>query len=82
VVVNNPTPTVKHIRKGDTIAFISSRTAICEINNLESYDKFIKNETLETESINNIEVSPTNEYNKPWKPSGRIKFTNKSLTTE
>ena len=82
VIVFNTTLIVKHVRKGDTIATISPAKKICSIDSKESCDKFIDQETLRAESINNINIGYPNKFGKPWKPSERIKFTNATLSYE
>ncbi len=79
MIILNLTHVIRKIRKGDIIASISHIEIIKEINNEEKLINFIKEESLITESLHSIN---TNQINTKWKPSERIKFTNKSLTKE
>jgi hypothetical protein len=79
VIILNPTHVIRKIRKGDIIASISPIEIIKEINNEEQLIYLIKEESLITESLHSIN---TDQINTKWKPSERIKFTNKSLTKE
>jgi predicted aspartyl protease len=79
VIILNPTHVIRKIRRGDIIASISPIEIIKEINNEEQLINFIKEESLITESLHSINID---QINTKWKPSERIKFTNKSLTKE
>jgi competence transcription factor ComK len=61
------------------IASISPIEIIKELNNEEQLINFIKEESLITESLHSIN---NNQVNTKWKPSERIKFTNKSMIKE
>ena len=58
---------------------ISPIEIIKELNNEEQLIIFIKEESLITESLHSIN---NNQVNTKWKPSERIKFTNKSMIKE
>jgi hypothetical protein len=77
VIILNSTHVIRKLRKGDIIASISPIEIKKVINNEEQQINLIKEESLITESLHSIN---TNQINTKWKPSERIKFTNKSLT--
>lgn len=81
ILISNPTPILKKIRRGDVIASASPADIRCEIDSQEKWNNFMMQETGEVEIVNT--VSKSNDiYSKPWKPSERLKFTNKNLNKE
>jgi hypothetical protein len=82
IIIINNSPARKHIRRGDMIASISSVDIIDKIKDKSTYDNFMKQELGDQEIVSNINNISNTSRSKQWKPSDRIKFANKTLTTD
>lgn len=76
ITIENPTDKRIAIRKGDPICRVSSCKVICSIKNEQELVNFIHGD--EVEIVNNINMVKS----KPWKPSGKLKFTNNKLSND